>query len=310
MGSVQGLATSLNKAVKKLTAITVIICCICAIIILSTCGNRGELLATILIIDGADYTFEIYKNRYFVVTNTNPYNHDDMISGTKRITKSQMEEIGSLLDVVLENEKRGVAATGPNMIIITSEERRVAFLYGMPGISESDQLIIKLIAHSPIEITDEFGAEIVPVWVQRDAGVRSFQIFKAIWYEGDREYNRYEPYEAREAIKSLFSQRALTEADDIDGGIDYFLGFIQGDMIDFTQVTAIVEQETENGKMTQMIKFSCELNTTEDDYLIFAVDYNIDTINPENEGIYMLQIMRSEERKDIDILTSDNICNN
>ena len=33
-----------------------------------------------------------------------------------------------------------------------------------------------------------------------------------------------------------------------------------------------------------------------DDYELFVVDYNVDTINPDNEGIYMIEISRSGHR--------------
>ncbi len=45
-----------------------------------------------------------------------------------------------------------------------------------------------------------------------------------------------------------------------------------------------------------MIRFSVTISTDKDDYLLFVIDYNTDTINPDNEGVYMMQIMKLADR--------------
>jgi hypothetical protein len=102
----------------------------------------------------------------------------------------------------------------------------------------------------------------------------------------------------REALKSLFSKKALEEANDFDNGIDYLFDFLQGDIDSWERDGWASDESIRSGKKSLMIRFSIIINTDKDDYLLFVIDYNTDTINPDNEGVYMLQIMKLVDRND------------
>jgi hypothetical protein len=102
----------------------------------------------------------------------------------------------------------------------------------------------------------------------------------------------------KEALKSLFSKKALDETDDFDNGTDYLFDFLQGDIDSWERDGWSSSGLIENGKKSLMIRFSIIINTDKDDYLLFVIDYNMDTIDPDNEGVYMLQIMRLKDRND------------
>ena len=44
--------------------------------------------------------------------------------------------------------------------------------------------------------------------------------------------------------------------------------------------------------------FVINISTDEDVYSIFVLDYNPDDINPDNEGVYMLEIWKSSYNTD------------
>jgi len=52
-----------------------------------------------------------------------------------------------------------------------------------------------------------------------------------------------------------------------------------------------------------MLRFPILVNTDQDEYILFIIDYNTDTINPENEGVYMLEIIRAAD-ENLDSLPS------
>ena len=97
----------------------------------------------------------------------------------------------------------------------------------------------------------------------------------------------------KEALKSLFSKKALNEAKDFETEIDYFFDFIQGDIDSWKRDGISSDTSYESGKTTNMIRFGFKLVTDVDEYDFFIIDYNIDTINPYNEGVYMIQLRKS-----------------
>lgn len=100
----------------------------------------------------------------------------------------------------------------------------------------------------------------------------------------------------REAIKSLFSQKALDEANDIDSGIDYLFDFIQGDIESWEREKLTSEQSIDYGKKSEMIASWYIINTEYDKYLFIIIDYSIDTIEPQNAGLYTVFAVKEEER--------------
>lgn len=95
----------------------------------------------------------------------------------------------------------------------------------------------------------------------------------------------------REALKSLFSKKALDEADDFVGGADSLFNFIQGDIESWERDGFASDESMGGGKRSWMIRFGFTVKTDKDVYRVFIIDYNVDTINPDNQGVYMLELI-------------------
>jgi hypothetical protein len=97
-------------------------------------------------------------------------------------------------------------------------------------------------------------------------------------------------------FKKMFSKKAINEAENINIEIDDFLSFVQGEVVSWNRddsptVYDVVEQ---GSKSKQLITWYT-LDTDEQNYLVLLVDYPIDTINPENAGLYSISILRAED---------------
>ncbi|OOM11659.1 DUF5104 domain-containing protein [Clostridium saccharobutylicum] len=104
----------------------------------------------------------------------------------------------------------------------------------------------------------------------------------------------------KEGLKKIFSSNALKEAKDIDGSIDYISGFFKG-KIQSKDVALEVSDHKDNGKNTRELKAFYTVITDEGTYIVFFIDQLVDTKNPDNVGLYMLQIIKeSDEEKEFD----------
>lgn len=100
----------------------------------------------------------------------------------------------------------------------------------------------------------------------------------------------------KNALKEAFSQKALAETEDIDVGIDGLLSFVQGEVVSWSRDESLVVLDSvEYGEKTKQLSGWYGLETTEQTYLIFLVDYPVDTMNVENEGLYSLMIIEAED---------------
>ena len=95
-------------------------------------------------------------------------------------------------------------------------------------------------------------------------------------------------------LKSMFSTSALAEAEDIDEGLAYVMDFYQGETqsVDLAVATS---ESVDHGEKTIQLICSVDVTTEEEDYLVFFVYTDVDTENPDNIGLYMLQIMKQSD---------------
>ena len=100
-----------------------------------------------------------------------------------------------------------------------------------------------------------------------------------------------------EALKALFSEKALGEAEDIDIGVDYLFNLTKGDIVSWERHGLGSREDIAYGKITQKIQVWYIVSTEEDKYLFFVIDFAEDTINPENEGMYTLWALSEEDEK-------------
>ena len=105
----------------------------------------------------------------------------------------------------------------------------------------------------------------------------------------------------RKALRSLFSQKALGEVENFDDDMDFLFDFVKGNIISWERDDGISSDETISyGKRSLMIRSLYEVITNTEEYYFFVVDYNVDTINPDNAGVYMLEVMTSEGNDNLD----------
>jgi len=103
----------------------------------------------------------------------------------------------------------------------------------------------------------------------------------------------------KEALKSLFSKKAIEEAEDFDSDAEYLFELIQGNIESWERDGWSSDERIDHGKKMMMIRYAFNLVTDEDTYRVFVIDYNIDTISPDNEGVYMLELIKFTDRSDL-----------
>ena len=96
----------------------------------------------------------------------------------------------------------------------------------------------------------------------------------------------------KEALKSLFSPKAINEIDNFEKDVDNLFNFFQGAVETWERDSLSAEKSIRYGKKSVMIRFGILISTDIDDYSLFIIDYNTDTIDPDNEGVYMLEIAK------------------
>ncbi len=112
-------------------------------------------------------------------------------------------------------------------------------------------------------------------------------------------FNAIKEYDGT-ALKEVFSQKALAETENINTEINNLFSFIQGDVISWSRdESPVVFDNVEYGKKSKQLSGWYGLETTEQTYLIFLVDYPIDTMNVENEGLYSLMIIEAEDENEL-----------
>lgn len=104
--------------------------------------------------------------------------------------------------------------------------------------------------------------------------------------------------EDKDALKEIFSEQALNEAVDLDGCMDYLFGFVQGNIESWEAIVHGATTETiDHGSNIKKSSSWYYVNTKEQKYLVFFLDCTIDTDDPKNVGVYMLQVIKAEDRK-------------
>lgn len=96
----------------------------------------------------------------------------------------------------------------------------------------------------------------------------------------------------KETLRLLFSQNALEFCDDFDNEAAAFFDFVQGEIESWELKPSSSHEISEYGKKTVMVISIFKVTTGVDVYSLMMIDYPTDTINPDNEGVYMLEIVK------------------
>ncbi|WP_027627329.1 DUF5104 domain-containing protein [Ruminiclostridium cellobioparum] len=104
----------------------------------------------------------------------------------------------------------------------------------------------------------------------------------------------------KEGLKKMFSTKAVEEANDIDGGIEYLMELYKG-KIKSKDVALETSGSKDNGDKTVELKCYYTVTTDEETYIVFFIEQIQDTSNTDNVGLYMLQIIKQiDEDKEFD----------
>ena len=100
----------------------------------------------------------------------------------------------------------------------------------------------------------------------------------------------------KEKLKDMFSVNVVEEAKNIDSSIDYLINFYKGE-IQSKDVALQVSDHNDSGEKTSEIKAFYTVETDEDTYIVFFIDKTVDIKDPNNVGLYMLQIIKESDRE-------------
>ncbi|GKX29601.1 hypothetical protein SH1V18_20810 [Vallitalea longa] len=104
--------------------------------------------------------------------------------------------------------------------------------------------------------------------------------------------------EDEESIKDIFSKQALEEDENFDTEMKYIFDFFSGEVISYENYAGrIVSKKINYGAKIKDIKSFYEVETDEENYLVFIMEYTEDTDHPDNVGVYTLRIIKAEDKE-------------
>ncbi len=101
----------------------------------------------------------------------------------------------------------------------------------------------------------------------------------------------------KDSLKAMFSKQVLEESTNIDKDIDYLFNFFQGDIVSWEKASLSSHENRNYGEKEKEIWSSFYVDTTEQKYLAFIIEYAEDTTYPENVGVYTLRIIKAEDEE-------------
>lgn len=100
-----------------------------------------------------------------------------------------------------------------------------------------------------------------------------------------------------DSLKMTFSESFIDcQGDNLYHSIDFLMDYVQGMPVSWSrEESPIVFDTSENGEKRKQLVVWFTLHTDEQIYSVFLVDYPIDTVDPNNEGLYSLRIIKIED---------------
>lgn len=97
-------------------------------------------------------------------------------------------------------------------------------------------------------------------------------------------------------LESLFSKKALSEVDDFDSGVQRLFDFFDGDVISYEFRAEGISDNKDDGIRTTKKRWWYTVSTSTGEYLFFFLEHPRDEANPDNVGLYMLQVIKAEDK--------------
>lgn len=99
------------------------------------------------------------------------------------------------------------------------------------------------------------------------------------------------------ALRAMFSEQALNETEDFEEQMNYLFGFIKGDIQSWeSNVSGGLDGSYSHGQRMSKVRSWYTVKTDKEEYLFFMYEFTEDTEHPENVGLYMLQVIKAEDR--------------
>ena len=95
------------------------------------------------------------------------------------------------------------------------------------------------------------------------------------------------------AIKAMFSQKAIEEAEDLDDEIEYIIEHYEGSLKSFKGTTSTEENINGKSKKTT-VKADYTVITNDGTYILFFVE-KLNSENAEEEGLYLFQLAKESD---------------
>jgi hypothetical protein len=103
-----------------------------------------------------------------------------------------------------------------------------------------------------------------------------------------------------DALKKIFSKQAVGDADDFDDEVDSLFRFIQGKINSFEKTSGpTVFESNDHGRKKKEVSSYYYVKTDSQKYFFLLKNYPVDTENPDNVGLYMLLVVKAEDKNDI-----------
>lgn len=102
----------------------------------------------------------------------------------------------------------------------------------------------------------------------------------------------------KRTLLSMFSKNALEKSNLIDENIDYLFNFFQGDVISWKlDIGPQVSTKYNYGNKEKIMSSFFSINTSDQKYLVYVVDYIEDTACSENIGLFTLRLIKEEDKE-------------
>jgi hypothetical protein len=101
----------------------------------------------------------------------------------------------------------------------------------------------------------------------------------------------------KEALQAMFSQQALEEAGDFNAGMDYLFDFFKGKNVSWKSNGLIVDESSDYGHKTKEVKSFYHVDTDQQKYLFFLLEYTADTDQQDHVGLYTLRVIKTADQE-------------
>jgi len=104
----------------------------------------------------------------------------------------------------------------------------------------------------------------------------------------------------KEALIEIFSKQAINDTTDSASSAENLFDFFQGDVESWEKSSGpTVYESTNNGSNIKEVSSYYFVNTDKQKYFFLLRDYPADAENPDNVGLYMLLVVKAEDREKI-----------